>query len=90
MTAAEIKTLILEILGDIAPEADTASLAGNADLRETLDLDSMDFLNLVVALHDRVGIDVPEADYPELFTLDGATRYLARKAVASPSGPLRS
>ena len=78
MTAAEIKRLILDILGDIAPEADTAALAGDADLREALDLDSMDFLNFVVALHDRAGIDVPEADYPELFTLDSAIAYLGR------------
>ena len=78
MTADEIKRLILGILGDIAPEADTDALAGDADLRETLDLDSMDFLNFVVALHDRAGIDVPEADYPELFTLDSAIAYLGR------------
>ena len=78
MIPAEIKRLILDILGDIAPEADTGALAGDADLRETLDLDSMDFLNFVVALHDRAGIDVPEADYPELFTLDSAIAYLGR------------
>jgi acyl carrier protein len=78
MTAAEIKRLILDILGDIAPEADTSALAGDADLREALDLDSMDFLNFVVALHDRAGIDVPEADYPHLFTLDSAIAYLGR------------
>ena len=78
MTAAEIKRLILDILADIAPEADTGALAGDADLREELDLDSMDFLNFVVALHDRAGIDVPEADYPQLFTLDGAIAYLGR------------
>jgi acyl carrier protein len=81
MIAAEIKSLILAILGDIAPEADTAALAGDTDLREALDLDSMDFLNFVVALHDRAGIDVPEADYPHLFTLDGATDYLSRRRV---------
>jgi acyl carrier protein len=78
MTADEIKRLILDILGDIAPEADTAALAGDADLREALDLDSMDFLNFVVALHHRAGVDVPEADYPELFTLDSAIAYLGR------------
>ena len=78
MTAAEIKRLILDILGDIAPEADTAALAGDAYLREALDLDSMDLLNFVVALHDRAAIDVPEADYPELFTLDSAIAYIGR------------
>ena len=78
MTAAQIKALILEILGDIAPEADTAALAEDADLREALDLDSMDFLNFVVALHDRAGIDVPEVDYPHLATLGKTIAYLSR------------
>lgn len=78
MNASEIRGLILAILGDIAPEADTAALAGDVDMREALDLDSMDFLNFVTALHDRAGIDVPESDYPLLFTLDGAVRHLAK------------
>lgn len=78
MTPAESKRLILEILGDIAPEADTAALEGDADLRETLDLDSMDFLNLIIALHERTGLDIPERDYPKLATLDGAAAYVSR------------
>ena len=78
MTAAEIKTIICEVLGAIAPEADLDGVAGDADLREVLDLDSMDFLNFVIALHERTGIDIPEADYPKLRTLDGIIAYLAR------------
>jgi acyl carrier protein len=78
MNDPEIKALIFELLGNIAPEADFSSLAGGADLREELDLDSMDFLNFVIALHERTGIDVPETDYPRLFTLDGAIAYLRR------------
>lgn len=78
MTEAQAKDLIHEILGGIAPEADPASVAGDADLREALDLDSMDFLNFVVGLHERTGIDIPEADYPRLRTLDGAVAYLGR------------
>jgi len=76
MTDAEARDLIFEVLGGIAPEADPATLAGDADLREALDLDSMDFMNFVVALHERTGIDMPEADYPKLRTLDGAIAYL--------------
>ncbi|MFZ5791128.1 MAG: acyl carrier protein [Pseudomonadota bacterium] len=76
MTDAEIKAIILDILGDIAPEADLGSLAGSDELRETLDLDSMDFLNFVTRLHQRTGRDIPEVDYPKLFTLDGAIAYL--------------
>jgi acyl carrier protein len=75
MTADEIKSLIGDILGGIAPEADLDAVAGEEDLREALDLDSMDFLNFVVALHEKTGIEIPEADYPRLRTLDGAIAY---------------
>jgi acyl carrier protein len=78
MTDNELTSLIFEILAGIAPEADFAALAGGADLREELDLDSMDFMNFIVALHERTGIDIPEADYGELRTLDGAVAYLGR------------
>ena len=80
MTEAEARDLIFDVLGGIAPEADPATLAGDADLREALDLDSMDFMNFVVALHERTGIDMPEADYPKLRTLDGAIAYLGGAA----------
>jgi acyl carrier protein len=78
MTETEFKSLICEILGDIAPDMDPAAVAGDEDLREALDLDSMDFMNFVVALHERTGVDIPEADYPKLRTLDGAIAYLGR------------
>ena len=76
MTQTEARSLICEILGGIAPEADFATLSGDEDLREALDLDSMDFMNFVVALHEQTGIDIPEADYPKLRTLDNAVAYL--------------
>lgn len=78
MTESEVKSLIEDIIGGIAPEADFATLAGDEDLREALDLNSMDFMNFVVALHERTGLDIPEADYPQLRTLDGAVAYLLR------------
>jgi acyl carrier protein len=78
MTDDDIKSLIFEILSEIAPEADLTVLEGDADMREELDLDSMDFMNIVVALHERTGIDIPEADYGKLRTLDGAIAYLDR------------
>jgi acyl carrier protein len=80
MKEAEARALIFDVLGGIAPEADPAAVGGDEDLREALDLDSMDFMNFVVALHERTGIDIPEADYPELRTLDGAIAYLGRSA----------
>jgi acyl carrier protein len=76
MPQAGTKAVIHEILGDIAPEADLGTLTGDEDLREALDLDSMDFMNFIVALHERTGIDIPETDYSKLRTLAGAITYL--------------
>ncbi len=76
MTEAEIKALVLELICELAPEADTGSASDRDDIREVFDLDSMDFSNLVVALHKRTGIDIPEADYNRLFTLGNAVAYL--------------
>jgi acyl carrier protein len=78
MTATEIKSMICDVLSGIAPEADLSAVADDEDLREALDLDSMDFLNFVIALHERTGVDIPEGDYPRLRTLDGAIAYLER------------
>ena len=78
MNKIEAKSLIIDVLSGIAPEADYAALPGKAQLRDELDLDSMDFLNFIAALHERTKIDIPEADYPKLSTLDGAVGYLCR------------
>ncbi|MFP3921691.1 MAG: acyl carrier protein [Dichotomicrobium sp.] len=79
MREDEIRAVVLEELGNIAPEADMDAVDPNADLREELDIDSMDFLNFITALHDRLGVNVPELDYPKLTTVDGAVVYLADK-----------
>ena len=79
MTEDEIRKVLREELENIAPEMDIEKLDASADLREALDIDSIDFLNFVTAIHKRLGIDVPELDYPKLFTLDGAASYFARK-----------
>lgn len=76
MNENEIRAMFLEELGNIAPEMDLRRLNSTADLREALDINSMDFLNLVTAVHRRLGVDIPELDYPKLVTLDGAVRYL--------------
>jgi acyl carrier protein len=78
MTRIEARRLIGDVLLTIAPEADLSSVPDNAPLRDALDLDSMDFLNFVAALHERTRIDIAEADYPKLSTLEGAISYLAR------------
>ncbi len=80
MNEDEIRTVLQEELRNIAPEMDIEKLDATADLREALDIDSIDFLNFVTALHKRLGIDVPELDYPRLFTLSGAVSYFTTKA----------
>jgi acyl carrier protein len=79
MNEADIRTVLQEELGNIAPEMDLQALDPSADLREALDIDSMDFLNFVIAVHRRLGVEIPELDYPKLVTLDGAVGYLAAK-----------
>lgn len=82
MNPQEIRTNVLASLADVAPEADPAVLAPNADLRDALDIDSMDFLRFVVSLHDRLHVDIPEKDYPKVRTLDACVEYLAAKLQA--------
>ena len=76
MTAGEVRRAVLSALGEIAPEADLGSLRDDVGFREQLDLDSMDLLNFVVALHERLGVDIPEADYPKLSTLSRCVEYV--------------
>jgi acyl carrier protein len=80
--ADQLKQIVLEELTRIAPEIEPASIAPDASFREELDLDSMDFLNFVLALHTRLGVEIPEIDYPQLYTLAGAVAYLAAKTRA--------
>jgi acyl carrier protein len=84
VTRDEIRQVIVDALGKIAPEINPASIVPGVSFRDQLDLDSMDFLNFVLALHDRLGVEIPEADYPRLYTLDDAVAYLASKTVSRP------
>jgi acyl carrier protein len=86
VTASELKQAALLVLGGIAPEADLERLDPGADLRETLDLDSMDFLNFVVGLHEATGVEVPESDYALLSTLGGCVEYLAARSGVARRG----
>ena len=78
-TKTEICAVLLEELGNIAPEIDMQNVDPGADLRDALDIDSMDFLNFVTAIHHRLGIDIPEIEYPKLATLAGAVSYIDGK-----------
>ena len=79
MSDPDIRNVVQEELNNIAPEIDLATIDPAADLREALDIDSMDFLNFITAIHHRLGVDIPELDYPKLVTLDGAIGYLKAK-----------
>jgi acyl carrier protein len=76
MTAAEIRTEILDILSDIVPDEDLSALEDNLPFREQIELDSMDFLDIVMELRKRYRVQVPEDDYVELATLGGTVKYL--------------
>ncbi len=77
MTRDETLAMLADILGGIAPESDLATDPPDADLREALDLDSIDFTNLVTALHERTGLPIPESDYPRLMTIERTVAYFA-------------
>ena len=72
----DARTAVIASLATVAPEADLDRLAPDADLRDELDLDSMDFLNFVVGVHDRTGVEVPDRDYPQLLTLAACIHYV--------------
>jgi acyl carrier protein len=74
--------MVLRELGKIAPEFES-QIDPAMDLREQVDLDSMDMLNLIIAIHETTGVDIPEADYPQMSSLDGCVSYL-RSRIKSP------
>jgi len=79
MTKDELRALILAEIENIAPEVDASSLDPKADIREALDFDSMDVMNLVIALHKKLRVDIPDSDAIKLTTLGGAIDYLLKK-----------
>ncbi len=76
MTKDDALSLITSVIHEVAPEAAIGDVQPHETLQEALDMDSIDFLNFVVGLHDRTGLDIPERDYPQLATLDGCVDYL--------------
>jgi acyl carrier protein len=83
MTQDEIKRAVLDALAGVAPEGDFDRLKPDRPLRDQLDIDSYDFLNVVIALHEKLGVDIPEADYQKLATLNGALDYLVARTSAA-------
>ena len=79
MTDEEIAKIVIQSLASVVPELDEATLSPTKNLRDQLDIDSMDFLNFVIALHDALKVDIPERDYAQLASIANAVRYLAGK-----------
>jgi len=77
LTRDEITTTVLRALGEIAPEADLAAIKPDVSFRDQLDIDSMDFLNFVIAVHEALHVEIPEADYPRMSSLNGCVEYLS-------------
>lgn len=79
MTRDEIREAVANIIEDIAPDEDLSNLSGSGVIRDQIELDSMDFLDIVMELRKRYKVEVPEKDYPELATMDGCVNYLEPK-----------
>lgn len=79
MDETTIRQTVLQLLGQVAPEVDLGSVDPAEDIREQLDLDSMDVLNLAIGLFQATGVEVPERDYGRIVTVDGAVEYLTSR-----------
>ena len=84
MDSLVLHETVLRVLGEVAPEVDLTSVDPTEDLRDQLDLDSMDILNLAIGLFQATGIEVPERDYGRIVTVDGCVGYLTQ-AMAPPT-----
>ncbi|MDH5478865.1 MAG: acyl carrier protein [Nitrospinota bacterium] len=79
MTGEGIRQAILEIINEIVPDEDLANVDPKVPFRDQIDLDSMDFLDIVMELRKRYSVEVPEQDYPQLLTLSSTVDYLLPK-----------
>lgn len=79
MSPEQLRSIVLQALSDVAPELEPENLDPKVELRNQLDLDSMDFLNFVLGLHKALNVDIPEADYRKLATLDACVAYLSAR-----------
>jgi acyl carrier protein len=86
MTPEDIRAVLKDELARVAPEIEFDTIDPKADVRDEADIDSIDFLNLLTALHLRLGVDIPEADNAKLVTLDGAVAYLEARLQPSATG----
>lgn len=86
MTRDEIRTNVLRLLGNVAPEADPQSLRTNVSFRDQLDIDSMDLLKFMISVHKEFGVEIPERDYPKMMTVDGCVAYIEKESAGKAPG----
>jgi len=79
MKEEELRAVVIATLKTIAPEVEEGDLRPDRPLRNQVDLDSMDWLNFLLGLHEKLKVEIPEADYAKLVTLDDVMGYLAKK-----------
>lgn len=75
-----IRAAVIELLLDVAPEVEPGSIRADRSLRDQIDIDSIDYLKLLTAIHTRLGVEIPESDYARVTTLDELVAYLAARA----------
>ncbi len=83
MTESEIRQTVREALSNVAPEVDLGAIDPAKDLRDQVDIDSVDCLNFIIGLHKELGIEIPDADVPKLGTLNGCVAYLQSRMKGS-------
>lgn len=79
MTSDEIRTGVIDALTSIAPEVEAAGIVADKPLRAQVDLDSMDWLNVIIGMHERFAVEIPEADYAKLTSVDAIVAYLGAR-----------
>ena len=82
MTPDDLRATVLDVLGSLAPEADLSALDPARNFRDQIEIDSVDYLNFVLGLEQRLAIHIPELHYPRLSSLDGCVTYLASALAA--------
>ena len=84
-SSAELDALVRETLRNIAPDMDIDALGAHDEMRDALDIDSVDFLSFVAALHEQTSVDIPERDYPMVSTVGRCVDYLSKALGGTPS-----
>lgn len=84
LSSEQVRSAVLAVLKQLAPEVDPAQIVADQVLRSQVDLDSMDWLNVLACIHEKLGVNIPELDYGKVVTLDAMVAYLTARLAAAP------